>query len=68
MLAQRMEEMLERRRARYEAWSKEYGFPSPPKTGGWQELMEYQRENEEEIYEADVLSELKWIGEQYARK
>ncbi len=60
--------MLERRRARYAAWSNEYGFPPPPKTGGWQELKEYKKENEEHLEEADILSELKWIHEEYARK
>ena len=67
MLAKKMQEMIERRRARYETWAKEFGFPPPPKTGGWDELREYANDNREAIQRADILSEMKWIDEQYGR-
>lgn len=66
MLAKTSEEMLERRRARYTAWAKEFGFDPPPEKGGWKMLDAYAEEHEAELERADLLSELKWIREQYA--
>ena len=67
MLAQKAEEMLERRRALYTAWAKEFGFDPPPERGGWKVLDAYAEENEEQLERADILSELKWVDEHYAR-
>ena len=67
MLAQKSEEMLERRRALYTGWAKEFGFDPPPEKGGWKMLDAYAEENEEQLERADILSELKWVDENYAR-
>ena len=61
MLTKTFEEMVERRRARYTAWAKEFGFPPPSPSAGSQELKEYAREFEEELEEADLLSEINRI-------
>ena len=61
MLAKTSEEMLERRRARYTAWAKEFGFDPPPEKGGWEMLKAYARENEEALHEADILTEINRI-------
>ncbi len=67
MLAQKAEEMLERRRALYTAWAKEFGFDPPPEKGGWKVLDAYAEENEEQLERADILSDLKRIDERYGR-
>ena len=67
MLAQKMEEMLERRRARYTAWAKEFGFDPPPERGGWEMMKAYERENEEALHDADILSEINRIQTGHAK-
>ena len=66
MLAQKVEEMLELRRALYTRWAKEFGFDPPPEKGGWKMLKAYAEEHQEQLYEADILSEMKRIDERYA--
>ena len=65
MLAQKVEEMLERRRAIYTAWAKEFGFVPPPEKGGRLILNAYEDEHADDLQRADILSEMKWIDEQY---
>ncbi len=65
MLAQKVEEMLERRRALYTAWAKEFGFDPPPEKGGWKMLNAYAEEHDEDLERADILSEMKWIDERH---
>jgi len=67
MLAQKMEEMLERRRARYTAWAKEFGFDPPPEKGGWKMMKAYAEEHKEQLYEADILSGIKRIHAEHGR-
>ena len=67
MLAQKMEEMLERRRARYLAWAKEFGFDPPPERGGWKMMKAYEEENAEPLHEADILSEIARIHAGHAK-
>ena len=67
MLAQKMEEMLERRRALYNAWAKEFGFDPPPEKGGWKMLNAYAEEHEDQLYEADILSEIKRIHAEHGK-
>ena len=67
MLARQAEEMLERRRALYTAWAKEFGFDPPPEKGGWKMLDAYAEEHEEELYEADILSEIKRIHAEHGK-
>ena len=67
MLAQEMEEMLERRRARYTAWAKEFGFDPPPEKGGWEMLNAYAKENADALYEADIMSEITRIHAEHGR-
>ena len=67
MLAQKMEEILERRRVRYTAWAQGFGFDPPPERGGWKVLDAYAEENEEQLERADILSGLKRIDERYGR-
>ena len=61
MLAQKMEEMLERRRARYTAWAKEFGFDPPPEKGGREMLDTYAREHADDLQRADILDEVQRI-------
>ena len=65
MLAQKFEEMIERRRALYTAWAKEFGFDPPPEKGGTEMLKAYAKEHADDLQRADILSEMKWIDEQY---
>lgn len=66
MLAQKMEELLERRRARYTAWAKEFGFDPPPEKGGWKMLDAYALEHDEDLERADILSEMNRIRKRHA--
>ena len=59
--------MLERRRARYTAWAKEFGFDPPPEKGGWDMMDAYARENSEALHEADILSEIKRIHAEHGK-
>ena len=61
MLAQKMEEMLERRRAIFAEWSREFGFEAPPPSGGWEELDAYEKENADVLERADLMSELNQV-------
>ncbi len=67
MLAQKMEEMLERRRARYTAWAKEFGFDPPPEKGGWKMMKAYEEENERVLREADILTEVVRIHAEHGK-
>ena len=67
MLAQQSEQMLERRRARYTAWAKEFGFDPPPEKGGWKMMKAYEEENEEALHEADILSEIARIHAEHGK-
>ena len=59
--------MLERRRARYAAWAKEFGFEPPPQHGGWEMMKAYEKENAEALYEADILSEIDRIHARHGK-
>lgn len=65
MLAQKVEEMIERRRALYAAWAKEFGFDPPPQNGGREMLNAYAKEHDADIERADILSEMKRIDERF---
>lgn len=66
MLAQKVEEMLERRRALYTAWAREFGFDPPPEKGGWKMLDAYAEEHNEDLERADLLSEVNRILARHA--
>jgi hypothetical protein len=63
MLAQQVEEMLERRRALYAAWAKEFCFDPPPEKCGREMLNAYAKEHADDLHRADILSEMKRIDE-----
>ena len=68
MIAEKMKAMLERRRARFEMWAKEFGFAPPPANGDWDELKVWENDHAADLERADILSEMKRIDERYAAK
>jgi hypothetical protein len=61
MIADKLDELLERHRALLSEMARKRGFELPPQVGGWEEIHAYEDRNAVAIQEADLLDEIDGI-------
>jgi hypothetical protein len=61
MIADKLDELLERHRALLSEMARKRGFELPPREGGWEEIHAYEDRNAVAIQEADILDEIEGI-------